>query len=453
VTRVLPRSLFGQVVLAQCLILAAVAIWVPVALTHVLGTVADKFVAERLHRDANRLAAATYHDAAGWHLRPGFRMGSLYGRDSGSRAFVLLDGHDRVLASSRGPFRIAVGNLDRPASDLFVHRGAADLLLRPLAPGPAGAWVIIGQDRTHPEVIVDDVVSGFLARLAWIIPATMLVSLLLGAWFVRRAVRGIQAVSDEADAIEPGRLDVRLTVERLPREAQPLARAANLALDRVEAGYRAQEEFVADVAHELRTPLALIALKAETVADPALKVQLREAVGRASHVISQLMELAFVENLEPGAEPVDLSAIALAAVETHAPLVFQSGRTIEFADSPAPVCHVTGSPGLIGIALANLVDNAVRHTRSGTHIVVAVRPEGAIAVVDDGPGIAAGTRGLARTRYWRADNRRTDSAGLGLAIVARIMAALGGTLALGQAPGGGASVVLTFKSCEPVRAA
>lgn len=448
-----PRSLFGQVVLAQCLILAAVAVCIPIGTSYILGSVADDFVSARLRRDAGRLAASTSHDLAGWHVPSDRSMGPLYNRDSGSRAFAIVTGDRRVVGESRGRFRLPIRDLPLTGGETFLHSGATDLLIHPLAAGPARFWIVVGQDRSHPEVIVDDVVSAFLPQLAWIVAATMLLSVLVGAFFVRRATRGIEAVCREADAIQPGRLDIRLTTDRLPLEARPLARAANLALDRLEAGYRAQSEFAANVAHELRTPLALIALKAETVDDPKLGSELREGVDRASHVISQLMELAYVENLDPGIEEVNLSRIALGAVEAQAPLVFRSGRSIEFHDTPSPADNVVGSPGLIGIALANLIDNAVRHTPPRTRIVVTARARGAIEVADNGPGISVEERKLARARYWRSDTRRSDSAGLGLAIVERIMSALGGEMVLARASGGGALAILSFKRCGPVRTA
>jgi two-component system OmpR family sensor kinase len=150
---------------------------------------------------------------------------------------------------------------------------------------------------------------------------------------------------------------------------------------------------------------------------------------------------------------VDPSKIALGAVEAQAPLVFRSGRSIEFHDAPSPVDRVVGSPGLIGIALANLIDNAVRHTPPATRIVVTARADGAIEVADNGPGIAVEECGPARTKCRRSDTRRSDSAGLGLAIVARIMTALGGELMLARASGGGALAVLSLKKCDSVRAA
>ncbi|HJQ18346.1 MAG TPA: ATP-binding protein [Allosphingosinicella sp.] len=451
--RLLPRSLFGQVFVAQSLIFAAVATCIPLALSHILGLVVDDYVSARLHRDAERLAASVFHDPAGWHVRSNLRMGPFFSRDFGSRAFAVVADGGRVIGESTGRFRLSIHNLPLANNESFLHSGSSDILIHPLVAGRARVWVVIGQNRHHPEVIVDDVVAEFLSRLVWIVPAAMLASLLLGAFFMRRATRGIEVVSREANAITPGRLDARLSAERLPLEAQPLARAANHALDRVEAAYRQQGEFVANVAHEMRTPLALIALKAETVETPTLRAQLLEAVDRASHVVSQLMELAFVENLDPGVEAVNLSAIAMDAVETQAPLVFRSGRSIELQDESSPVACVAGSPGLVRIALTNLIDNAVRHTPADTRIVVTVLADGAIEVADNGPGISVEDRTLARARYWRSDTRRSDSAGLGLAIVERIMTALGGTMTLAQAEGGGTRATLLFKKGDVVRLA
>ena len=100
---------------------------------------------------------------------------------------------------------------------------------------------------------------------------------------------------------------------------------------------------------------------------------------------------------------------------------------------------------LIGLALANLVTNAVRHTPPGTHVFVTVESGGALRVDDDGPGIADWSPDTLTRRYWRADHARSDSAGLGLAIVSRICAVHDTSLAIGASRSGGASFAIRLK--------
>ena len=99
---------------------------------------------------------------------------------------------------------------------------------------------------------------------------------------------------------------------------------------------------------------------------------------------------------------------------------------------------MTANRVLIGLALSNLVTNAFRHTPAGTTVGVAVDPDGSIAVTDDGPGITAHTPDQLTRRFWRADHARSDSAGLGLAIVDRVARVHGTVLTIGNRPGGGA---------------
>ena len=99
---------------------------------------------------------------------------------------------------------------------------------------------------------------------------------------------------------------------------------------------------------------------------------------------------------------------------------------------------------LLRIALVNLIDNAVRHTPAGCAITVSVGPDGGVTVEDDGPGLAVDARDPAARRFRRNDTARSDSAGLGLSIVERIMAVCGGSLETGSAAAGGALLRLKF---------
>lgn len=127
------------------------------------------------------------------------------------------------------------------------------------------------------------------------------------------------------------------------------------------------------------------------------------------------------------------------------PLVYRAGNTIAL-DAADHVPMVAGVPALLGIALANLIENAVRHTPRGTAITVTVQHDGSIVVDDDGPGMAREDREHHGPRFRRRDTARSDSAGLGLAIVERIMSVLGGTLDVEQEGKRGARVRLLLAS-------
>ena len=433
----LRHSLFGRMVIAQALILIATAIALTLALSFLLHLTLNDFLAERLHKDA-LLVASPKPDQ-----RP-LAEGGLYDAQRGSRTFTVVDALGQIISQSPRPLPLPVSNFPRRDSEAVVHHGAIDAVVLPTLRDGKPAWVIVTQDRRRPQVMVDDVVIIFLRRFLWIIPAGLLLSLLANIAITASATRSVTRVARHVERIDSHNLDLRVDAHSLPLEVRPLAHATNDALDRVARGFETQGKFISDVAHDLRTPLALINLRAEAVEDAAVRGKLLDAVGRASRVVSQLMELARAENDTGALTPLDPLTMALDAVATHAPLVFRSGREISLTSPQAPPAKVLASQSLVEIVLANLIENAVRHTPLGTNIVLSVEPGGAIVVSDNGPGIAADTQYPDHPRYRRGDNARTDGAGLGLKIVERIMASHGGTLGIGTASGSGTDIQLVF---------
>lgn len=433
----LPRSLFGQIALAQAAILLALAAILPLVVDRLLHGTADSFVAGSLRSSAGMIAASLRPDPGGRDLLPSDDFDPEIARPGGDKTFAVIAADGRVVAQSRahpvippvtGPVTgHVIGQMDHG----FRHFGRFDLYLLPVERGHLRALVLVEQDRGHPDVLIDNVVVSYTERFWWLVPAALIAALIAGALVARRVSRRIIAAAIEADRIDANRLHLRIPETVVPSEVAPLLRAANRALDRLEQGFREQSEFVSDVAHELRTPLAVVSLRAEAIEDRSLRDGLLAALTRATHVIDQLMELASVENSRPQFEPLDLSALAEAAVITQAPLVYRSGRTIELVhNADDNGVAIAGNAGLIGIVLSNLIANAMRHTPTGTAIRVEAGPGAIISVIDDGPGLRAGGIDAMRPRYRRADANRTDGAGLGLAIVDKIMRLHRGTLEL-----------------------
>ena len=170
-----------------------------------------------------------------------------------------------------------------------------------------------------------------------------------------------------------------------------------------------------------------------------------------SHVVAQLRDLATLDDGDvlPWAA-LDLEPAAAATMVRLAPAVINGGHHLAFAGTEDLAGYdggprVRGNATLIDLAIANLIGNAAKHTPPGCTITVSVREAAGGAVVevaDDGPGIASADLGDAQARYWRADHARSDSAGLGLAIVTRIMERHGGRLTL--AVSGGTRATLWF---------
>lgn len=422
----LPRSLFGKLLLGQVAIVVMVAVALPLLLSRMLSDTADSFVAARLERET----AAFVRGSA---------LGDAQVPRRGDRFFALFDARGAVLLARPRALPFALADLPHGAARASTTIGRYDVLTRPVdLPGGGSGWVAVAQDRTHPGEIVDDVVRSFLRRFVWVIAAALLGSLLLSFIVLRHVTGTFRDAAADADAIGLPRLDGRIDEAGMPSEAIPLVHATNRALDRLEAGYRAQGEFVGNVAHELRTPLALISLRLEQLADSPERDQIGRAVDQANHVIRQLIDLAAIDRLHPQLVMLDPAALARDAVEAMVPIVYRAGHSIAFEAPDAPPCRVRGVAELLLIAITNLIDNAVRHTPAGSSILVSAAADGSVTVEDDGPGLAVDARDPVARRFRRGDTARSDSAGLGLSIVERILGVCGGTLETGRGVMGGA---------------
>lgn len=220
---------------------------------------------------------------------------------------------------------------------------------------------------------------------------------------------------------------VRIDPDALPAEAAPFVDAINRLMVRLDDAAAAQEAFAADVAHELKTPLAVLALELEAV--PGAH-RLGEDVAALSRLVDQLLALARLhvhDTVEAPRSCFDLAALAHQTVMLLAPTAVRAGRELAFEDAGAPA--IQGRAEAVAAALRNLVENALRVTPDGGVVRVRAGPGPVLAVADGGPGLSPERLEALSRRTARAEHASTDGAGLGLAIVARIMAAHGGAVA------------------------
>lgn len=203
-----------------------------------------------------------------------------------------------------------------------------------------------------------------------------------------------------------------------------------------------QRAFVADVAHELRTPLAVLRTKLDTLKDEAAAAVLRNEVDGMTRLVSQMLAFARYELFRPGSqEEADLRDVCTNVATHLAPLAILEDRLIEvLADAPV---IVRGSAPALEQAVRNLVENAVRYAPPKSTVTVRITEEPAIHVIDRGMGVPMERRAMIFRRFDRAD-RRGDGAGLGLAIVKRIIDAHGATVEVNDMPGGGADFCVKF---------
>lgn len=266
---------------------------------------------------------------------------------------------------------------------------------------------------------------GRLAREASeIVSVILFIVLLMMAGVLAALHLGLQPlrkISERAAGIGPATINQRLPLSSAPKEIAPLVAAFNAALDRLEAGWRAQQEFSANAAHELRTPLATLRAQVESLLDPEERKDAIEEFDRLSRLIAQLLTLAEADSGEdPEMAPFDLVALARAVTSEMAGAILASSRDIAFESAHEHwECH--GAAGLVEVALRNLLENATRHTPAGSEILVAIDATGQLTVSDDGPGVSARFQDRLFQRFSKADAQGAG-AGLGLSIVERVMA-------------------------------
>jgi signal transduction histidine kinase len=252
----------------------------------------------------------------------------------------------------------------------------------------------------------------------------------LGLRVIRQAFVPLEEAAVSIEAVKGHERGFRIDTSEMPEEVLPFTGAVNDLLARLDEAAKRQEAFAADVAHELRTPLALLSLELDRI-DHADAPRLKGDVAAMRRLIDQLMLLAQIDaaaSAQIVPAQIELVETAREVVSLVAPAILAEGKMVALdVEGDAPV--IRGQKEAIAAALRNLIENAVRVTPAGGTIQVFVGPGAAMGVRDEGPGLdQERLRDLVR-RHQRADHASKDGAGLGLAIVDRIMAAHEGTLA------------------------
>ncbi|MCC8404834.1 two-component sensor histidine kinase [Paraburkholderia sp. MMS20-SJTN17] len=287
----------------------------------------------------------------------------------------------------------------------------------------------------QPVSVRDDLALRLALHTLWplgvLLPVTMALVLLVvarGLAPIGGLSRGLATRS--IDSLEPLRLD-----GTTPVEIRPLVEALNDLLQRLHTASQAQRTFIADAAHELRSPLAALKLQLQSASrDGSLTGEgqtlerLEQRVNRIIHLVQQLLTLAR-EDAQPvtSTVPVSLRRIGEQAVSDCSVLAelheIDLGLECEHARTPNDAYMVLAEPHSISVLLGNLINNAIRHTPQGGRVDVVLRREGervGLDVVDTGPGIPEAELERVFDRFYRGEESKGEGSGLGLAIVARI---------------------------------
>jgi two-component system OmpR family sensor kinase len=367
---------------------------------------------------------------------------------------------DRRLHDLPDEDRIAIETWDAQGRVLFRSRQAPQLERQPAGfrtiERDEKHWRVFGVQEgeryvqvAQPILVRDMLAANLALRTLWpfalLLPATIVLVLIV----VRYALAPIGALSQalstrSLDALGPLRIDTRL-----PLEIRPLVNALNDLLTRLAAASEAQRTFVADAAHELRSPLAALRLQLQAAqrdgslkGDDATFAGIEARLNRLIRLVQQLLALAREDARGiVRMEPVDLRRLAEQAVGEFS--LIAEARSVDLGleiDGPSrdEPFVVNGEPDSLSVVLNNLIDNAIRHTPAGGRVDVILRRSAMsgtsatsatsvtsvtsvdLAVRDSGPGIAEAELSRVCDRFYRSPGAEGSGSGLGLAIVARI---------------------------------
>jgi signal transduction histidine kinase len=246
---------------------------------------------------------------------------------------------------------------------------------------------------------------------------------------MRRTFHQLRRVGDAAAVIEPHNLSHRLSVQGVPTEVAPLVEEFNVVLDRLEKGFRVQQEFLATAAHELKTPITVMRAQLE-VEGVANRNALLKDLDQMARQVQQLLMLAEAsEGQNYTMTDVDIAEIARSAMEQLFRLADARHVSLDLEVSAPAI--VSADPGATFVLVRNLLENAIHHAPSGTGVCVEVQL-GAIVVRDAGPGIDPADLPELFKRFWRGKHRRDQGAGLGLAICLEIATRHGWSIVAGN---------------------
>jgi two-component system sensor histidine kinase QseC len=291
---------------------------------------------------------------------------------------------------------------------------------------PRGEWLIAAGQKTHER---DELVLNLVGSqlLPWLLVLPVL--LLALAWAVRQALIPVRAVAQDLSARASDDL-APVALEPAPAELQPLLRAMNGLFARVEHTLARERRFTADAAHELRTPLAVLAAQWEVMQGASSEEERRAAakklgagISRMSRVVEQMLGMARLDATDalPLTKPLDWQALVEQTMGDVLPLAER--RNIELSalwpQAPATPPAWLADADLMGMLLRNLLDNAVRYATQGSTVVLRMEPD-RLAVENEGPPLtAAQLQGLGE-RFQRSEGQTESGSGLGVSIARRI---------------------------------
>lgn len=397
----------------------------------------DTTARKGLTLQAGWIEEAIQRNTAGRPVRldPAAETAWIYTHIADDLKYAVLDGQGRALFGSASAGALTPPGLDfdqLPPIMRMTAGGVPFTLLTKRLPGKGSPYYlqVAGSDRIN-TLIRSSLVRPIYKTVAWVSGVSFLVLFGVVHLTLRRSLRPLQEASRAAARIEPSNLSSRVDTQGLPSELTPLVEAFNKALDRLEHGYRVQQEFLAGAAHELKTPLALIRGQIELggFGDRAALLADVDMMARQVHQLLHLAEVSESHNYV--FEATSLPAVAAEVIAYLGRLADRRRVSLHLSAQEQDGQPVLADRSAVFILLKNLVENAIRHASASGTVLVAIEDD-IFYVQDDGPGIAEHDLHKLYVRFWRGADRRDDGAGLGLAICHEIVATHGWTIEAGN---------------------
>ena len=310
--------------------------------------------------------------------------------------------------------------------------------------------VFVRQTRTGTRIAVAQETQvrdemAIFSALRTLAPLLLLLPLLvwLAARIVRTELAPVRRLAHTLDQQPAGRPQP-LPEGDVPDEIAPFVRAINRLLGRITELMGEQRRFIADAAHELRSPLTALSLQAQNLENAGSPAAMRERVGplragieRARRLTEQLLSLARSQASSAASTKLEVSALAQELIEDSLPLAQARGIDLGLEDAGGII--LAAEAPTLQLILKNALDNALRYTPSGGEVTLRLYPVGDDAVIevsDSGPGIADAERERVFSPFYRSEGAGGEGSGLGLAIARDAAARLGGTVSLHDRPDG-----------------
>ena len=300
---------------------------------------------------------------------------------------------------------------------------------------------------SQPTAVRDEI--AFNSALFTLIPLLLLLPVLVGliVYIVRKELAPVMLLSASLDSQSAER-PLPISDDGLPLEITPFVHAINRVLGRVNLLMSQQRRFIADAAHELRSPLTALSLQAQNLMSAgSIEVvrervaPLQEGISRARLLTEQLLSLARTQSRESVESNINVSAMARELVAEYLPLA--EARNVDLGIEEIDSLSLHADPEALCLIFKNALENAIKYTPAGGKVTLRLLSENdstVIEVVDDGPGIPVLERDRVFEPFYRIDGTVAGGSGLGLAIAREAAVRLGGTVSLHEAHDGVGSI-------------